>query len=340
MKNTNTHLPWRRLWKIGKPFWVSDKRKSALLHLVAVLVLMCANALLAVFVNYTAGHFMTAIEQKSIGNFYYYLFIYVGTFLVVTPVSVYYDLMRTKLALIWRQWLSAYLFHLYYTDEAFYRLSKDSEIDNPDQRMTQDVDSFCNSSVGLFISILDAVVNVAMFIGLLWAISESVTYTVMAYSAGGSLAVILIGKALVQLNFQQFKAEADLRYCLSETRREAEMIAHSRSEKMALDKAGRQLDSVIGNLMSIMLVHRNIHFFTGAFNRLMPLIPAAMTAPLYFQGIIRFGDITQATMAFTSVFQGATILVSHFAGISTYAAIVNRIGSFIEAIEDLPEREK
>lgn len=338
MKNAKTHLPWRRLWKIGKPFWVSDKRDAALMHLVAVLVLMCANAILAVFVNYTAGHFMTAIEQKSIGDFYYYLFIYIGTFLVVTPVSVYYDLMRTRLALVWRKWLSAYLFDMYYANEAFFKLSKEKEIDNPDQRMTQDVDSFCNSSVGLFISILDAILNVVMFIGLLWAISESVTYTVMVYSAGGSLAVVLIGRALVGLNFQQFKAEADLRYCLSETRREAESIVHCRGEKIALEKAGDQLDSVIGNLMSIMMVHRNIHFFTGAFNRLMPLIPAAMTAPLYFQGLIRFGDITQATMAFTSVFQGATILVSHFAGISTYTAIVNRIGSFMEAIEDLQEQ--
>lgn len=335
MKSANTALPWRRLWKIGRPFWVSEKRNIAMLHLVAVLILLSANALLAVFVNYTAGHFMTAIEQKSITEFYHYLLVYIGAFLVVTPVHVFYDLMRTRLALVWRKWLSARLFSLYYNDLAYYKLSKNNEIDNPDQRMTQDVDSFCNSSVGLFISVLDAVVNVSMFIGLLWAISPTLTYTVIAYSAGGSLIVVLIGKALVKLNFKQFKVEADLRYSLTETRRDAESIALSRSEHIALAQANGQLDSIIDNLMSIMLVHRNIQFFTGAYNRLMPLIPAAIIAPLYFKGAAPFGDITQATMAFTSVFQGATIIISQFSGISTYTAIINRIGSFIESIEAL-----
>ncbi|MBK7747937.1 MAG: hypothetical protein IPI39_11860 [Candidatus Obscuribacter sp.] len=305
MKSANNALPWKRLWKIGRPFWVSEKRNIAMLHLVAVLVLLLANALLAVFINYTAGHFMTAIEQKSLGDFYHYLLVYIGAFIVVTPVQVFYDLMRTRLALVWRKWLSEVSSQLYYSDRAYYRLSKNSDIDNPDQRMTQDVDSFCNSSVGLFISVLDAVVNVSMFIGLLWAISPTLTYTVIAYSAGGSLIVVLIGKALVKLNFRQFKVEADLRYSFTETRRDAESIALSRSEDVALNHANGQLDSIIDNLMSIMLVHRNIHFFTGPYNRLMPLIPAAIIAPLYFKGAAPFGDITQATMAFTSVFQGS-----------------------------------
>lgn len=108
-----------------------------MLHLIAVLILLSANALLAVFVNYTAGHFMTAIEQKSITEFYHYLLVYIGAF-VVTPVHVFYDLMRTRLALVWRKWLSARLFSLYYSDLAYYKLSKNNEIDNPDQRMTQD----------------------------------------------------------------------------------------------------------------------------------------------------------------------------------------------------------
>lgn len=326
-------LPWRRLWKVGKPFWVSEKRNVALLHLFAVLALLSANTALFVFINRTAGHFMTAIEQRSVPQFYHYLLVYAGALVVVTPIQVFYGYLRTRLALVWRSWLADSLFAGYFTNLAYYKLISNSEIDNPDQRMTQDVDSFCNSSVGLFISILDAVVNVVIFVGVLWAISPTLTFTVLAYSALGSLIVVLIGRRLVALNFQQMKTEADLRFGLAEARREAEAIAFYRGELIAREQARGKLKLVIETLMSIMTVNRNIQLFTNAYNLLVPLIPAAIIAPLYLANKVPFGDITQATMAFTVVFNGATFMIAQFGGISSYAAIINRLGSFLEAVE-------
>jgi beta-glucosidase len=326
-------LPWRRLWKVGKPFWVSEKRNIALLHLLGVLTLLGANTALMVFINHTAGAFMTAIEQRSVPQFYHYLMIYAGALIVVTPIQVFYGYLRTRLALIWRSWLANKLFAGYFTNLAYYKLINNGEIDNPDQRMTQDVDSFCNSSVGLFISILDAVVNVVIFAGVLWAISPTLTFTVLAYAAAGSLIVVLIGRRLVGLNFQQMKTEADLRFGLAEARREAEAIAFYRGEDIAREQARGKLRLVIDTLMQIMTVNRNIQFFTNVYNMLVPLIPAAIIAPLYLANKAPFGDITQATMAFTVVFNGATFMISQFGGISSYSAIINRLGSFLEAVE-------
>lgn len=333
MSNVLPKLPWKRLWKIGKPFWVSDKRKTALLHLTAVLLLLSANAAMSMFINYAAGHFMTSIEQKSIPLFYHYLMVYAAALLAVMPIQVYYGFLRTRLALVWRTWLSSALFAGYFSNLSYYKLLNNTEIDNPDQRMTQDVDSFCNASVGLFISILDSLVNVVMFIGLLWAISPMLTFAVIAYSALGSLVVVMIGKALVYYNFLQMKTEADLRFGLAEARREAESIAFYRGEEITLTQAKARLGAVIDTLMGIMRVNRNIQFFTNPYNLMMPLIPAALIAPLYFADKVPFGHITQATMAFTVVFNGATFMISQFGGISSYTAIINRLGSFIEAVE-------
>jgi ABC-type uncharacterized transport system fused permease/ATPase subunit len=62
MPNALTGLPWKRLWRIGKPFWVSNKRNPGVFLLLGVLALLSANAGVMVFINKTAGQFMTAIE--------------------------------------------------------------------------------------------------------------------------------------------------------------------------------------------------------------------------------------------------------------------------------------
>ena len=326
-------LPWGRLYRVGKLFWVSEKQLPAITHLLAVLTLLFVNASMLVFISSTAGRFMTAIEQRSVPNFYHYLLIYAGALILITPVQVSYGYLRTRLALIWRSWLSNCLFTWYFANHAYYKLNSYPDIDNPDQRMSQDVDTFCNSFVGLFIAIVDSTVNAVMFIGVLWSISPTLSFTVLGYSAAGSFIAVFIGKALVQLNFQQMKTEADLRFSLAEVRRESESIAFYNGERLVEQQARNGLKKVIETLMGVMNVNRNLQMFTVVYNGLVPLIPVALIAPLYLNHQMAFGNITQATIAFTAVFNGATFLIAQFAGISSFAANINRLGSFVEALE-------
>lgn len=348
--NILVSMPWRRLVKIGKPFWVSKKSKLGYAHLFIVLVLLAAKAAVAVFINQTAGHFMTAIEQKSLADFHLYLVLSGVGILVVVPIDVFYGMFRTRLALIWRKWLSLYYIERYFDHRLGLKVEGLHQIDNPEQRMTQDADSFCNSSVGLFISVLDATINVATFITVLWVISPTLSYTVMIYSTLGLLVVAQIGKNLVPLSSQQMKTEADLRSCIKDAREElrAKSVAApdddaDENSKLlkAVESRGR-LNDVIDTLMSIMFVNRNIQLFTHSYNLAMPLIPAVIIAPSYFAGEIPFGTITQAVMAFTSVFHGATVFIGQFNGLSHYAAITNRLGVMVEEMDEgvsLVERE-
>ncbi len=326
-------LPWRRLIMIGKPFWTSEARLSGLLHLSGVLALLAANAGVNYLVNRTAGAWMTAIEKKHVDDFYYYTLVYGGLILAAAPVSVYYGWLRTRLALVWREWLASSLFDGYFANHAYLKMTRDKDMDNPDQRMAQDVDSFCNTAIGLFISLLDAIVNVVLMAGVLYTLSGRLTLIVIAYSAIGSLIVVLIGKGLVKLSFTQIKSEADLRFGLAEVRREADGVALYRGEQLARAKAKGRLRKVIETLMNIMNVNRNIQFFTNPYNMFVAVIPAAIMAPMYFAGQAQFGDITQATMAFASVFNGATFIIGQFGGITNFTTIINRLGSFREGIE-------
>lgn len=327
-------LPWKRLYKIGKPFWVSNQKWIALAHLAALLVLLYANAELAKYASVIANRFMTAFEQRNQAGFDHNLWVYVGLLvLVIPPVQVAYGTLRTRLALIWRRWMAQDMFRGYFTNRTYLWMLRNPNVDNPDQRMTQDPDSFANTSVGLFFAIVDSVVHVIIFSLVLWELSPLLTGAVFAYAAFGSAVVILIGRAMPGLNFNQMKTEGDLRFTLAEARREAISIATYRAEGIVLGKAKNRLKAVIETLLSIMWLNVKLQLFTNPYNALVPLIPAAMIAPLYFDHTVQWGHITQATIAFGMVFNGATILIGQFGGIANFVAIINRLGAFQEAVE-------
>ena len=336
MNNILTVMPWRRLVRVGKPFWVSNKSETGFIYLAVVLLLLMAKTYVAVFIVHTAGNFMTAIEQKSLGNVYWYLILSVGAICFAVPIEVYYNFIKTRLALVWRQWLSEILIGEYFVKRRGLNIEKSLAIDNPEQRMTQDVDSFCNNSVRLSITILDATVNVCTFIVVLWNLSPALSFTVIIYSTLGLVIVSQIGKALIALSDQQIALEADLRSVLKETRGDLVKTADNacmRSVPPRVGEAKSRLQALISTLLNIMVVHKNIQLFTGAYNHLMPLIPAVIMTPAYISGDIEFGVITQAVLAFTTVFNGATVLIGHFGDISHFAAIVNRLGSMCEELD-------
>lgn len=332
--NSLTGLPWKRLYKIGNPFWVSEMMWTALAHLASLLALLYMRAHLAKFTAETAAHFMTAFEKRHEDMFYHQLWIYVALLvLVVPPLEVAYGTLRTRLALIWRRWLASDMFRGYFTNSTYLWMIRNPDIDNPDQRMTQDPDSFANTSVGLFFAIIDSVVNVIIFSIVLWGLSPLLVGAVFGYALIGSVAVVLIGYGMPKLNFLQMKTEGDLRFTLAEARREALEIALYRAEALVLGRANRKLKDVIDTLLSIMWLNVKLQLFTNPYNALVPLIPAALMAPLYFSHSVEWGQITQATIAFSWVFGGATILIGQFGGIANYVAIINRLGSFREAVE-------
>ena len=198
--------------------------------------------------------------------------------------------------------------------------------------MTQDVESFCNSSVGLFMAIVDATVNVLTFVTVLWVISPSLSVTVMVYSTLGLLIVSAIGKNLVEHSFSLMKREADLRAGLTAART---VLSGRETVPESLASAVKSnLGGVISTLMDILKLNAKIQAFTGVFNPLVGIIPVVIVAPSYFAGEIPFGTITQAVMAFSTVFNGATVLIAQFSGLSSFAAITNRLGALLEVMEE------
>ncbi len=338
MNDMTNSLTWKRLYAIAKPFWVSSQKGRGIALLVAVLLLLSGVSAVNVYINYIAGKFATALQLRDVGQYYVFLFTYAAALLVATPIIIYYQFLRTKLSLVWRRWLSQHLISRYFANRAYYKISSDPNMDNPDERLTQDVETFCNSAVGLSIAVLDAVITVVSFVGVLYTISAMLTFVVIVYSLFGCFLTLYIGRRLVDLQFQHTKLEADLRYVMTDVRRDVESIAFYGGERRAKLQVFRAVKDAIGNLELMMILNRNLGFFTTNYNALVVLIPAAVIAPLYFAGDMQFGDITRAGMAFAQVFGGMTLIIGQFIGISAFTANVNRLGSFLESMDALADK--
>ncbi len=326
---------WQRFVSVAKPFFVSEKRWRAW----GLLLLLCCFSLsvsgLNVLMSYVGRDFMTAFTLKEKDEFIKQVFRYLAAFGVATLVVVFYRYTEERLGLMWRRWLSHYILNRYLTNRAYYRMNWYGAIDNPDQRMSEDVRSFCTQTLSFILIIFNSLIALCSFVGILWSISSWLVIGVVLYAILGSFMTYFLGRRLIGLNFSQLKKEADFRYKMINVRDNSETIAFNRGEPNEFTRTRQRLKIALKNLLQIINWNRNLNFFTTGYNYLVSILPTIIVAPLYLDGKIEFGVVTQAGFAFGHVLNALSIIVLNFQSISAFAAVVTRLGTFNEILSDL-----
>jgi vitamin B12/bleomycin/antimicrobial peptide transport system ATP-binding/permease protein len=328
------HVDRERLIRIARPYWISKEGRRGYFLVGIIFFFLGLSKVADVGIAWIAGEFSTALQARDVDKYHSTLLLYVAAIICLVPVNITYQYIRSLLALEWRGWLTKHLVDRYFANRSYYKLSYDHDIDNPDERMSQDIETFCNMSVGLSMSLIDSIITVITFVGLLWIISASLTLVAACYSLLGCLLTYMIASRLVPLNFEHVKREADLRYSLADVRRDVESIAFFNGEERAVDHIDTLLSKAITNIRETILLNRNLSLFTSNFNWFVALIPTALIAPYYFTGSLEFGVIVRAQIAFGHVFSGLTIFVNQFNAVSAYMANIERVGSFIEKLDE------
>ena len=329
---------WQRFLSIARPYWFSEDKVRARALLGVLLLLMLAVNGLNVVINYVGGDFMTALSGKDAPKFFRLLLVYGGVFVLGTPIVVFYSYVQSKLGLDWRRWLTDHFLKRYFNNRAFYHIGSDGKIDNPDERIHQDVSAFTSAALSFLLVILSSIITLISFTAILWSISLSLVFTLVVYSAVGTIATVFVGKRLIGLNFNQLRREADFRYGLVHIRNNAESIAFYQGEKKELSQVMSRLKEVLNNFNVLIGWQRNLGFLTTGYNYFVVIIPSLVIAPLYFAGKVKFGVITQADLAFSQVLSALSVIVTSFSDLSAFIAEVNRLGSFHEALEQSKQR--
>ncbi|MEG4235318.1 ABC transporter ATP-binding protein/permease [Microcoleus sp. Pol11C3] len=316
--------------------WFKDRLTAhwqpwALLTLLLFLSLSVSG--LNVIISYVGNFFNTALAKKDQLNYWKYLFVYAGVFVVGTPIVVIYRYIRDKLSLYWRDWMTNKFLDKYFQNRAYYEINSQKEIDNPDQRISEDVKSFTQTSLAFLLLILGSIVDVISFTGILWSISQELSLFLIVYAILGTVATLIFGQRLVPLNFNQLKQEANFRYGLVHIRDNAESIAFYRGEEQESTQVKQRFVEVFRNFNLLIGWQRNVDYFTTGYGYAVVIIPALFLAPAYFAGKIQFGDITQAGFAFSQVLGAFSVIVTQIEPLSSFAASINRLTVFTDTLE-------
>lgn len=323
---------WNRFIQMMKELGRSEVGPRArYLFVVLILFLFTINGL-NVINSYVNRDFMTAIENQNMGGFVRYALIYLGVFALSTAVAVLYRYAEEKLGLLWRKWLTAQAVDRYLSERTYYRLHVSGELQNPDQRISEDIRALTATTLSFTLMFLNASITVVAFSGVLWSISPLLFAVAVAYSLLGSLLTVFLGRPLVRLNYDQLDREANFRARLIHVRENAESIALLRREGRLKARLRDRLESLTANFDRIIRVNRNLGFFTTGYNYLIQIIPALIVAPLFIQGKADFGVITQSAVAFGHLLGAFSLIVTQFQSISVYTAVVARLNALRDAI--------
>jgi putative ATP-binding cassette transporter len=313
--------------------------KAKWLFATLALFLLGINVLNVVS-SYVGRDFMTAIENRKFDEFVRMGLIYVGVFAASTIAAVTYSFTEQRLGLLWRFWGTRETILNYTNYRVYYRLAKKGEIGNPDQRIADDIRTYCTTTLSFMLILVNASLTVIAFSGVMWTISPLLFVVSVLYAAVGTFMTVTFGRPLVRLNYDQLDKEANLRASLTYLRGNAESVAVSRREGHLIQLSLKCLGDLAMNFRRIISVNRNVGFFTTGYNWLVQIIPALLIAPLFIEGKVEFGVITQSAIAFTQLLGAFSIIVNQFQSISSYTAVLARLGALAEASQKAKAEEQ
>src|ERR1700724_4890646 len=258
----------RDAWRLAKPYWGSEEKWFARGLLLAVIALNLGNVYISVRINEWNNAFYNALQKLDGSEFFRQLGIFCVLALLFILMAVYALFLSQMLQIRWRRWLPRRYLGAWLADRAYYQLELKRAKDNPDQRISEDLNKFTSYVLTLSLGLLTSVVSLASFLVILWGLSCSanipigpwgtwhlpayLVWAALLYAGVGTWLTIKIRRPLVPLNFDQQRFEADFRFSLVRLRENAESVALYRGEAMELGVFQERFRSVFENFWQIM----------------------------------------------------------------------------------------
>ena len=323
----------QRFWAIAKLYWLGDEKKGAIALLGLLAILLVAYTQLSVQLNAQQGELFSALSKLDTPRFWRTVWLYLGVLVVYVPLFAGFSYLQRKLGLYWRRWLTYHFLGNYFSNRAFYNLSHAyNDIDNPDQRISEDIRSFSQDSLLFLLIFVQSILQIIAFSVVLWQISQPLVIFLIAYGVIGTIVTIVVfGQKLIKLNFNQLKKEANFRFGLVRVRENAESIAFYRGENRENNQVKRSFSEVFDNF-NLLIIWQELYLgiFTNTYEFLPYIIPALIIGPNILSGDLEVGKLQEATGAFLRVFFSLNVVVSRFQNLTSFAAGINRLYAFEE----------
>ncbi|MGH7112120.1 MAG: ABC transporter ATP-binding protein/permease, partial [Stellaceae bacterium] len=346
----------RHAWDLSWPYWRSEEKWSAAALLVSIIVLNLTAVWLNVRLNSWNRAFYDALQHYDWPQFWYQFGVFGVIACALIFVAVYSLYLRQVLQIRWRRWLTERYLHGWLGNQTYYRMQLNRAVtDNPDQRISDDLDAFASSTLSLSLGLLSSVVTLLSFLSILWTLSGALTiplfgtrivvpgymvWAALIYAIAGTWLTHWIGNPLVKLNFDQQRYEADFRFSLVRLRENAETVAFYGGEAREYDGFTSRFARLFGNWFALIRRQKKLTWLTTGYAQLAIVFPFIVAAPRYFSKVIQLGGLMQIASAFAQVQDSLSFIINSYTTIAQYQSVVERLAGFSGRIDEIAAERK
>lgn len=346
-----------RFSRWGKQFWqfaggyLSPKRSiKPLLFFLLIVALTLVSVRISLVYSEWYNNMYTSLQEFNQAVFWQQmgLFCVIAACAVSTSLASYY--IEQRFIISWIAWLNDELTNKWMTNRAYYKTQYlSANLDNPDQRIQQDVQSYVKTTLSLSTGVIDAVTSMISYTILLWGLAGPIlvlgveiphmmVFLVFAYVIFTTLIAFWLGRPLIHLNFANERLNANYRYSLIRVKEYAESIAFYAGEKVEQNQLYRQFRAVINNMWSI--VFRTLKFsgFNLIVSQISVVFPLLIQVGRYFEKQIKLGDLMQTLQVFGKLHTNLSFFRNSYDTFAGYKATLDRLTGFTYAI-DMANRE-
>lgn len=342
-------------WRLMKSYWKSKEKWRARGLLAGVIALSLGQVYMLVMLNQWNNVFYNALQERDFEVFWSLI----GQFSLIAfgyiIMAVYAIYVKQILEIKWRTWMTSRYLDEWMHSQTYYRLQVlgGDGVDNPDQRISDDIGMFVNLTLSLFIGLLKQVSTLVAFVVILWQLSGALdipvgdtvlsvpgymVFVTLIYSVVGTWLAHKVGRSLIGLNYDQQRYEADFRFSMVRVRENSESIAFYGGEGPEMQNFQERFGMVIRNFWALMKRTKLLNFYVNGYAQLAVIVPILMSAPKYFSGDMQLGGFIQTLSAFGRVQDALSYFVEAYDTIAQYVAVIRRLGGFtghMEAAENM-----
>ena len=343
----------RDAWSIAKTYWTSEEKWSAWGLLLAVVAFNLGTVCTSVGINAWNRGFYNALQAFDRGEIFRQLGVFFFLGGLGITLSVYAVYLQQLLQIRWRRWLTRRYLNAWLGDRAYYQLQLKNGVDNPDQRIAEDVNQFTNYVLTLSVGLLTSLVTLGSFLVILWGLSGPadiplgewgvvhipgyLVWAALLYAGIGTCLTIKIGRPLVQLNFAGQRFEGDFRFSLARLRENAESVASYGGEPVELSVFQERFRNIFANFRNIMGRQMRLNWFTQGYAQVAVIFPLLVVLPRYFVKQIGWGGLMQVASAFSYVYNSLSFIITRYPDIAAWQAATERLSRFQERLFELQE---
>lgn len=341
----------RDAWSIARTYWTSEEKWSAWGLLLAVVAINLGTVCTSVGINAWNRSFYNALQAFDVEQ----IFRQLGTFFILgslgTALSVFAVYLQQLLQLRWRRWLTQRYISVWLSNRAYYQLQLTNGVDNPDQRIAEDINQFTNYVLTLSLGLLTSLITLGSFLVILWGLSGPadiplgkfgavhipgyLVWVALLYAGVGTWLTVKVGGPLVQLNLTGQRLEGDFRFSLARFRENAESVASYGGERVEQNIFQERLQNICQNFRMIMDRQMRLNWLTQGYAQVAVVFPLLVILPRYFSKQIGWGGLMQVASAFSYVYNSLSFIITRYPDIAAWEAATDRLNRFQEQLFEL-----